>query len=95
MHLAVPRAVTTPNEIASSTARYFAPACLASLGCMLACMPACLLDNSTIILILMVVKSLKLVFLLFFKSALFSCIKIYDSDIHHAITWHLTLLAIT
>ena len=49
----------------------FAPACLASLGYMLTCMSACLLVNSTIILFLMVVKSLNPIFILFSKTMLF------------------------
>ena len=38
-------------------------------------MPACLLDNFTVILSLMVVKSLKPVLILFFKTVPFSCIR--------------------
>jgi len=49
----------------------FALACLASLGCALASMSACLYINSTIILSLLVVKSLNPVFILFFKTVLF------------------------
>jgi len=53
----------------------FAPACLASFECMLACMPAYLLDNPTIILPLMVMKSLKYVLTMFIKTVLFSYIR--------------------
>ena len=49
----------------------FALACLALLGCTLVCMPICLLDNSTIILSLMVMKSLKHVLILVSKTILF------------------------
>jgi len=45
--------------------------CLAPLGYSLACLPTCLLDNSTIILLLIVVKSLKSLLILFFKTVLF------------------------
>jgi len=52
----------------------FSLAYLASLESMLFCMPTCLLDNSTIILSLMILKSLKPLLILFFKTALFSYI---------------------
>ena len=55
--LAVPRAVIMSGVMASSVDVTFTLACLASLGYTLACMPTCLLDNSTIILSLMIVMS--------------------------------------
>ena len=48
----------------------FVPACLTLLECSLACLPTYLLDNLTIILFMMVVKSLKALLILFFKTAL-------------------------
>ena len=45
-----------------------------SLGCTLDCMPTCLLDKSTIILFLMIVKSMKPVLIVFSKIVSFSCI---------------------
>ena len=61
----------------------FSPTSLASLECTLACMSAYLPENSTIILILMVVKSLKPVFIPFFKTVPFSCIRIDPLNRYH------------
>ena len=65
----------------------FTPACLSSLEYTLACRPVCLFVNSTIILSLMVVKSLKPVFILFswlhrFLYSYWSSVSVSFSYIH-------------
>jgi len=96
--LAVLWAVTTPSVIASSLFS-FAPACLASLECSLAYSLAYSIVLLTLLLI--VVKSLKSLLKLFFKTEYFfgvctdlqywyhfSILYFLTDDIYYIITWH-------